>query len=82
LLNHLPWDVFVAIDFSDRILITNPTAYHLGRSIVFLGLIAITIGVIAWFRGDILVPAMVWFVAALPTTVIGVILIISGLTKP
>jgi hypothetical protein len=71
----------VAIDFSDRILIVNPTAYHLGRSIVFIALIAIAIGGISCFTGEILMPALAWVAAAVPAIAIGAILIASGVRK-
>jgi hypothetical protein len=80
--NKTHQDVPVAIDFSGKILVTNPTAFHLGRSIVFIGVIPIGIGVISYFAGDILMPAMGWFAVAAPTVVIGAILVACGLTKP
>jgi hypothetical protein len=72
----------VAINFSDRILITNPTAYHLGRTIVFVGLLAIATGTITYFTGEFLMPALAWVAAAVPTLFIGGLLIACGLTKP
>jgi hypothetical protein len=73
----------VAINFSDRILITNPTAYHLGRAIVFIALGDIAIGAITYYFGDFLwMPPLAWCIIAAPKLLIGVILVACGLTKP
>jgi len=71
----------VAINFNDKILITNPTIYYLGLSVVCVGIIAIIVGIITHFTGDLILPASIWCVIGTPTTVIGGILIPFGLTK-
>jgi hypothetical protein len=71
----------VAINFNDKVLVTNPTTYHLGRGIVCGGIIAIIIGVITHFTGDCLLPAPAWCALGIPTTVIGEIFRRNGLTK-
>lgn len=71
----------MAINFNDKILITNPTIYYLGLSVVCVGIIAIIVGIITYFTGDIILPASIWCVIGMPTTVIGGILIPFGLTK-
>ncbi|MEI9998473.1 MAG: hypothetical protein WDO13_04570 [Verrucomicrobiota bacterium] len=50
----------MAINFSDRILITNPTAFHLGRGIVVASALAFGFGIVTYFTGDILLPALAW----------------------
>ncbi len=72
----------MAIDFSDRILVTNPTAFHLGCGIVFFGILSLVTGVITCFTGEFLIPAQVWIAAAVPTTFIGGLLIACGVTRP
>jgi hypothetical protein len=71
----------VAIDFSERTLITNPTAYHLGRAIVFIGFVVIAVGAVSWFTTDIGLPARAWFALSVPTLVIGLIVSSCGRTK-
>jgi hypothetical protein len=72
----------VAIDFSDRILITNPTSYHLGRGILFVGLVDLAIGGITYyFDQDFLLPPLAWCIMSAPTLAIGGILMACGLTK-
>jgi len=75
-------NIFVAIDFSDRILVVHPTAFDLGRSILFLGLIAIAVGVVTCFTSAFLVPALAWFAMAVPTLAVGVILVGFSVTRP
>ena len=71
----------MAINFNDRILVTNPTTYYLGLSVLCAGIIAIIVGIITHFTGDVLLPASGWCALGTPTTVIGGILIPFGLTK-
>ena len=71
----------VAINFNDKILVTNPTAHFLGRGVFCVGIIAIAVGVITYFTGDILLPALAWCALGVPTVFIGWILMKSGLTK-
>ena len=75
-------DVPVALDFSDKILIIHPTAFHLGRSILFLGLIAIAIGAVTCFSGPLFIPALAWFAASVPILGIGTILVVTSVTRP
>ncbi len=71
----------MAIDFSDRILITNPTAYHLGRSIVFVALIAIAVGGLADCTGASLMPAVAGGAGARPASGSGAGLSAAGVRK-
>jgi hypothetical protein len=71
----------VAINFNDRVLITNPTSFHLGRSVLIGGIIAITAGVITHFAGEFLMPPSAWIVLGAPPIFIGWIIMRSGLTK-
>jgi hypothetical protein len=71
----------VAINFSDKILVTNPTSYHLGRAVLCAGLIAIGMGLITHFTGDFILPAMAWCAFGAPTLLIGFFLRRSGLTR-
>ena len=73
--------VYMAINFSDKILITNPTSFNLGRGILLVGIIAILLGVITYFTGDFLMPTLIWCAAGAVTVVIGLIVRASGLTK-
>jgi hypothetical protein len=79
--NFQPKTPAVAINFNDKILITNPTIYYLGLSVVCVGIIAIIVGIITHFTGDFFLPASLWCVIGMPTAVIGGILIPFGLTK-
>ena len=72
----------MAINFSDKVLITNPTSYHLGRGVLCTGILAIVVGLITHFAGcDVILPAMAWCALGAPTVVIGVVLRQSGLTR-
>jgi hypothetical protein len=71
----------MAINFNDKVLITNPTAYSLGVWVIWAGAITIIVGIITQFTGDIVLPASAWCALGMPTTVIGVIFMRSGLTK-
>jgi hypothetical protein len=71
----------MAIDFSDKILVTNPTTHYLGRGVGGAGIIAIIVGITTHFTGDFLLPASAWCALGIPITVIGGILMRNGLTK-
>ena len=71
----------VPVDFSARILITNPAIYHLGRGIVFFALIAIAIGCVSFYAGDFLIPAMGWVAGGVPAFITGAILIGCAVRK-
>ena len=71
----------MAINFSDKVLITNPTSYYLGRGVLFTGFGVIVVGVITHFTGDVVLPAMAWCALGPPTIVIGLVLKRSGLTR-
>jgi hypothetical protein len=71
----------VAIDFSDKILVTRPTTFYLGRGIGCIGIIAISVGIITYFTGDFLIPALAWCALGIPITVIGGIFMRNGITK-
>lgn len=64
----------MAIDFNAKTHITNPTAYSLGRGVIFAGIMALAIGAISWFTTDIIMPATAWFAVAVPTLVTGIIM--------
>jgi len=72
----------MAINFNDKILVTNPTSYCLGIGVACGGIIAIIVGIITCFTGDFLLPALGWCALGVPTTVIGGIFVACGLTKP
>jgi hypothetical protein len=73
---------FVAINFSDKVLITNPTSYHLGRTVICAGILVVLVGVITHFIGeDVLLPSMAWCAIGAPTIIIGVVFRQSGLTR-
>ncbi len=71
----------MAIDFSDKILVTNPTTYVLGQGVSSVGIMTLIVGIITHFTGDIFLPAFAWCALAVPTMVIGGILVACGLTK-
>jgi len=72
----------VAINFSDKVLITNPTIYHLGKGILVAGILVIGVGLITYFVGsDVILPAMAWCAFGPPMIVIGVVLRRNGLTR-
>jgi hypothetical protein len=71
----------MAINFSDKILVTNPTMYHLGQGVACAGIAAIAIGITTHFTGDLLIPSPVWCVVSIPTLVIGGIFVACGLTR-
>ena len=71
----------MAIDFSSKILVTNPTTHYLGRGVVCAGIIAISVGIITHYTGDVLLPASAWCAFGIPIMVIGGILMKNGLTK-
>ena len=71
----------MGINFNDRVLVTNPTSYFLGRGILIGGAIAIGVGGITYFAGDFLMPAMAWVICGLPPTFIGWTIMRSGLRK-
>jgi hypothetical protein len=72
----------VAINFSDKILVTNPTCFHLGRCVVGAGLMTIAVGVITLYTSEFYLPPMAWCALGVPTTGIGAIFVGCGLTKP
>lgn len=71
----------MAINFNDKVLITNPTSYYLGRAVLCVGIIAIIVGLITFFAGDFLMPASGWVVAGIGPTFIGWVVMRSGVTK-
>ena len=71
----------MAIDFSDKVLVTNPTSYYLGRIVLGLGIIVFCTGVITNFTGDFLFPAMIWCALGTLTSVIGFFLWRSGVRR-
>jgi hypothetical protein len=71
----------MAINFNDKVLITNPTTHYLGRGVLGVGILAILAGGITQFTGSYLLPPGAWCVLGLPPLAIGVILMKCGLTK-
>ena len=71
----------MAINFSDKVLVTNPTSYRLGQAIIGGGIIAIIIGIITCFTGDFLFPGLTWCAIGTPIVVVGLIVRATGLTK-
>lgn len=71
----------MAIDFNDKVLVTNPTTHYLGRGVFCIGIIAIGTGMITHFTDDFFLPAAAWCTLGIPTTFIGCVLMKSGLTK-
>jgi hypothetical protein len=71
----------MAIDFNDKVLVTNPTTHYLGRGVLCVGIVAIAVGIITHFTGDFILPASAWCAFGIPTAVIGWIFLQSGLTK-
>ena len=72
----------MAIDFSAKILVTNPATYNLGRVIACAGVVALIIGITTQFTADLLIPASAWCAFAIPIMVVGGILVACGVTKP
>jgi hypothetical protein len=72
----------MAINFSDKVLVTNPTAYHLGRSIAGFGALLVAVGIVTSFTGDFLLPAMLWCALGVPVCVIGIFFLLGGVTRP
>jgi hypothetical protein len=72
----------MAINFSDKVLVTNPTTYYLGLSVFCLGVALVIVGVITYFTGEIIMPPPGWWAVGVPLSIIGVILVPFGLTKP
>ena len=71
----------MAVDFSEKIQITNPTAFYLGRLIAIAGLVLLAVGLVTMYTGDLLIPAMAWCALSIPALGIGAILIAVSLTK-
>jgi hypothetical protein len=71
----------MAINFNDKVMIVNPTSYFIGRSVLSIGVIAITVGIITHFTGDFLLPANLWIALGIPTAPAGVIMMFSALRK-
>jgi hypothetical protein len=72
----------MAIDFNDKVLVTNPTTHYLGRCVGGAGIIEICVGIITHFTPtDFFLPPAAWCALGIPTLVIGIILMRNGLTK-
>lgn len=71
----------MAVDFSEKIQITNPVAFHLGRYTVIAGFFVLALGLITMYTGDLLLPALAWCALAIPALAIGAILIAVSVTK-
>jgi hypothetical protein len=69
------------MDFGARVIVTNSTIFTLGRLILFVGLVLAVGGGVAYYTGDFLMPMMGWFAAAVPTLVIGTIMIFCGISR-
>ena len=71
----------MGINFNDKVLVTNPTSYHLGKSVLVVGIIAIAVGAITYFFGDFVMPSSGWVACGLPPTFIGWVVMRSGVRK-
>jgi len=71
----------MAINFNNKVLVTNPTTYGLGLTVICVGITAIIVGIITLFTEDILIPGSGWCALGMPILVIGSILRTNGLTK-
>ena len=71
----------MAVDFSEKVQITNPPAFFLGRYILISGVVVLAVGLVTLYTGDVLMPALAWCALAIPPLAIGVILIGVSLTK-
>ena len=71
----------MALDFNNKIMVTNPTSYVLGQGVLCVGIMAIAASVITYFIGDFLMPATAWCAFGIPTSVVGGIVMGSGLTR-
>jgi hypothetical protein len=71
----------MAIDFSHKVMVTNPTLYYLGQVIACVGVIILIVGIVTQFTGDLFIPASAWCALAIPTAVVGGIFVWCGLTK-
>ena len=71
----------MAVDFSEKIQITNPAGFYLGRFIVITGIIVLAVGLVTMYTGDILLPALAWCALSIPALGIGAILIAVSETK-
>jgi hypothetical protein len=71
----------MALNFSNKILVTNPTSYYLGGWIIGAGLLALLACPVTLFTGEVLLPPMAWCALGVPTSVIGGIFVMCGLTR-
>lgn len=71
----------MAINFNNKVLIVNPTSFHLGRGVLIVGIIAIAVGAITYFAGDFIMPSSAWVICGLAPTFIGWIVMKSGVRK-
>jgi hypothetical protein len=68
-------------DLSEKIQITSPAAFHLGRAIFMLGLVILGLGLVTMYTGDVFLPALAWCALAVPLLACGAILIAVSVTK-
>jgi hypothetical protein len=71
----------MAIDFSNRVMVTNPTFHFLGKTVFGLGIAAIATGVVTNYAGEFVLPPPGWFALSVPTLVTGGIFYCLGLTR-
>ncbi len=71
----------MAIDFNDKVLVVNPTSYFIGRAVLAVGVVWITLGVITHFTGDFLLPANLWIAMGVPTAPAGAFVMWSAVRK-
>jgi hypothetical protein len=72
----------MAINFNDRVLVTNPTTHYLGRFVGAAGIIEFAIGIVTQFTPtDLFLPPLAWCALGVPTLVVGIIFMRNGLTK-
>ena len=71
----------MAIDFSGRLIVANPTLFHFGRGVACAGLVAITAGGVSYLACDFLGPAGIWCAVGVPALVAGIIMAVNGVRK-
>jgi hypothetical protein len=64
----------MAINFSNRVMVTNPNFHFLGKLVLAGGLAMAATGVYTFYTDDFVIPAKAWLAVSVPTLVIGAIL--------
>jgi hypothetical protein len=72
----------VALDFSNKVLIIHPAAFNLGRLIIVLGVLALIVGVVTSYTGELFILPSLWFAGAVPTIGVGGVFVACSMTRP